>query len=532
VCGAGVCVATGTEIDPLIIEVVPPASSHFGAGDSFLVQLDDPSDRSRSTARDIKLLRYASVNARLIFEPEIWNDESLPEECLAIKGADYSVGVHVALTRSEKPVGLPVWSSVATAKEVDSVWEFQLSVPADTYDLYLTPLNGCRFLPPVWFRGVKLTEGKYTFPALKVPSLATLSYSIKPPIVAIDDWSIQLIDPAQGLPLSTSARSTGFPLYYVPLGEGLVPLIRVAPPEGVVAPTILWDLSVADFDNDGKVGLDLSSLTWSVTTVRARVEKSSPSQGLAGATVTLRSTHLEGAPEGLTASWETTVKSGTDGDFEVQLVPGDYQVIVTPGDSSDAVSIQSWTVAAEPAVQHGRVLSVQPATRMTGVALEPRQSSPIARSEVEVVPISQAPSLWERALGAAAVAPRSASGQTSSTGEFSVPVDAGKLALLIRTPEESGFPWLMHTGISIDADAGPVWELGGLHATYPIVVSGKLTDPDGNLVQLARLRAFALVGADGSTLRDSKTAKGAIQVAETRSGNDGRFRLMLPASLR
>jgi len=169
---------------------------------------------------------------------------------------------------------------------------------------------------------------------------------------------------------------------------------------------------------------------------------------------------------------------------------------------------------------------------VTGIAVEPQKGSALSRSPVEIVPIAATPGILEIALGAAASSPRSPTAETGSSGEFSMPVDPGLVALLVRTPEESGFPWLVRSGIEVEVGETADLDLGMLSATYPVTVEGTLRDPDGNLVQRARLRAFGLVGAKGGVVAKGEPARRALQVAETRSNESGRFRLLLPASVR
>jgi hypothetical protein len=320
-------------------------------------------------------------------------------------------------------------------------------------------------------------------------------------------------------------------LLYADAGQDpVVPILRLAPPKDAVAPKVYWDVSVLDFQADQKLGLDISTLQWSKATVRARVESASNFAPVEGSSVTIQSTALAGAPEGLTAVYETTVSSGADGAIEANLIPGTYRVMVVPPDDTMAIRQEMWTVAASPDIQAGRTIQVESAIVATGIVKERLQGTGLSRIAVDLIPWGTSPGVLEVALGKAPLTPRLAGGKTSDDGSFAVGADPGAFLLAVQTSEATGFPWIVRSGIEVKTDGPRPLALGEMRASFPLLMEGTVRDAWGP-VQNALVRAWLPLAANGSSARKGDIARGAIQIAETRSDDAGHYRLLLPSEL-
>ncbi|MBI5536877.1 MAG: hypothetical protein HY898_29420 [Deltaproteobacteria bacterium] len=530
--GATICVSSTSTLETVVFEVVPPTSAHFGAGDSFL-QIADLSEGTNP--RDLTLPPYADVTGKIVLDSlSLDAYQNLFDGC--VNDADSSLPVHVTATRSDSGYGLPTFSVEADAAREAGGWRYHLSLPPAFYDLYVTALGDCP-MPPVFLPKQDFTEGAaYAWPT--TISIIELKGSINVSTSeSILGWSIEVLEPVGGKTLSTPRTlkegpsvPLGFLFYAQPADVTKVPLLRISPPKDVVAPSILWDMSVIDFDNDHSIGLDITQLKWSSTTVRARVESAGSHAPIKNASVTLRSTELADAPDGLTAVYETTVQSDADGMIEAKLVPGTYKLVVVPPDATSAIRQEVWTVAASSTVQAGRTILLEPAISVTGSARDPLQGAGIAGIQVGLAPWGKPASVLETSLGMANVLPRSASGLTAADGAFAVGVDPGTFLLSAQTDEANGFPWLIRTAVEVKADGPQPLDLGAMTTSYPLVVEGTLRDAWG-AVQQARIRAYAPLAANGTSARKGEAVQGAVLIAETRSNEGGHYRLLLPSQL-
>ncbi len=541
-CGPGICVASRGDLASVVLEISPPASAFYGAGDSFIVPVDGVATADFSRA--LVLPEYVEVASR------ITADINDPGACPAsYVEFDKSLAVHVELTRSDAVWGLPATTYAANATMTDGGWAFSLRVPSGTYDMYVASLAECAAeFPPVLIRRQALAAGNVPS-AYNVGTPMLIEGTVKPPIdeatqkPSLDGWSVSLVEPRQGRAISTthtwmSGDASSFSLRYRPIEAPESPLLVITPPKGLAAPSVVWDLSVVDLDGNGSVDLDMSSVgVQSKVTVRARLIDEAASQanvaGVAGATAKLRSTSLDNISDhGLSAVYETSANADDSGDVTLEVLPGRYRVVVVPPDQSSlAVAESEWVIAPSPLEQAGRTFAVPARTRLSGVIEGPRGGEPFGSISVAVAPSVFAPSSFlERTIAPDPVSPRVTSGFTGSDGRFDIPVDPGSLDFAAQPSADSHFPWLVRSRVKLPSDT-----LGRMTIGYPVPIRGTLHDPQGNAVQQALLRVYAPLDATGAAdvtrpLNDPRI-EGVLLVAEARTDELGRFQLLLPAAI-
>ena len=164
---------------------------------------------------------------------------------------------------------------------------------------------------------------------------------------------IDVVDAQDGRVISTSAplgatnaggEPTNFAVRYQPVGSpkadsmgavatlptGTSALLRVTPPDNMAAPTVYWDLAVADLNGDGKPSLDVSGIPTpdKLVHVEGRVQGLGSDAGVP-TTLTFSSTSLTTA-KALTATFTQTATTDAQGHFSAELFAGDYRVIASP----------------------------------------------------------------------------------------------------------------------------------------------------------------------------------------------------------
>jgi hypothetical protein len=546
-CSKGICVASSGDIIAAYVEVKPPAAAYYGAGESFLVPLESL-DRGNWN-RDLLLPSYAEVTGQITVSPGLLG-EPPSEACeQAYEASSQSLRVHVELSRSNAVLGLPSLTVAANAELVEisgkKYWKFSEKVPPGRYDLYATALAGCDAdFPPVFAPGQVLDPGTVTL-ALHIGALSTLSGIVTPPgDGSLAGWQVSLVEPDRGRLVSTTrtlneSNPTNFKLLYQPISD-VAPLLRLSPPEGIVAPEVIWDLSVLDLDGNGQVAPNLEGLDLKTVNVRGRVIDSNVAS-IAGASVRLRSTALQGAPKGLTARYETVVTSDEEGSISLDVLPGTYQLIVTPPDPLDlSITETTWVIASSPDKQAGRTVEVAAKRILNGSVFAPVDGQPLRGTTVSVLPSAVVAAKYlDRALSPARVTPRMVSGFTDDLGAFSILMDPGSVDVSIKPSESSSFPWLVRARIDVPghgAAASPGPSLEQMRVSFPVPLAGTLLAPGGEIpVQSALLRVFALLDSNEPTglARDNDpiTGDGVLQVAEGRTDESGNFVLLLPSKL-
>ncbi len=545
-CREGMCVAALGQLDDVIVEIVPTAGAHYGAGDSFFVHLGNTS--TADFVRDLRLPDYAEIAGRVV--PEI---ESIAGCTSSYDAANNSLAVHVELSRGEASWGLPAASYEATSQWVpgDDIhpvagWEFSLNVPTGMYDLYVTALEDCAgVFPPVLVRRLSFRDGGRVPYSLNVASPVELHGTVKLPEAEPDllqGWTASILEPLQGRVVSTvhtwgDEGGSEFVLRYHPLEGGVAPLIRLAPPDGVAAPSFLWDLTALDLGGSGTVGLDLQALGGiSPVRVHAQVLDAEAPTGkisaVAGASVRLRSLAIDGLP-GLIARYDTTTTTDDRGQVDVELLPGRYKVVVVPPDESNlALTTDEWVIASTPPEQAGRTVEVTRLVQLTGIVHAPLDGTPLQNTTIRLSPtIVASADFLDKTISPPDPAPRPGSGYTDDAGAFAITVDPGSFDMAVQPRTDRALPWLVRSRLKVPNDG-----LGVMAVSLPVPIAGVLRDPQDNVVQQALLRVYAPLDKTGAAVLaptlNSPEVAGVLQVAETRTDESGRFLILLPSATR
>ena len=89
----------------------------------------------------------------------------------------------------------------------------------------------------------------------------------------------------------------------------------------------------------------------------------------------------------------------------------------------------------------------------------------------------------------------------------------------MKVPSETGFAWLVEPEIVMSGDLERAYRLDP-----PIPLRGVVRSNDGEIVPDALIRAYVLTRTEGAATRS-------LQIAETVSGEDGSYRLLIAPRL-
>lgn len=547
-CEQGACMAPQGEISNVLFEVTPPASSGAGlAGIQFLktLQLSTKS----LTSLDLALSPASTVSGTIT-----------PNAGIASANAQCSYSL--TFMPSEHVLGLTAATYTATT---DSSNAFSLNMPAGDYDLYIQPslLQGAPqgsecLVPPTLRLHQTIQSGDVTLPIVLAPpqqlNVDVLwpkdpNHPNDPKAPALTGWTLDVIDPntqdvlSVPVTLKTTKLACGtdddvcYPLtleFSTVMGGNASTmgheLVRLSPPAGVVAPTVVMDRSALQvLTTDTVVINQLTSLP-PVVTVEGQVEIGS-SPTAARASVTLTSSDLDGVPSGTLASYVHTVETDSAGKFHARVLPGTYKVQAVPDASALAISETEWQVGASPTTQAGKVIALAPAAKLSGSVFTPGGDPLVGASVVATASASAtyAPGsvgALNAAMGDTSPPPRTANALIDTSGAFNLNVDRGELDVSVRPPDGTGFAWLVRPGVEVDAAAK---NMQRMTAPLPVVYNGAVT-VDQAKVPGALVRAYLyLSGSGGYASADG--AHSVVQIAETRAADDGTFTLLLPAHM-
>jgi hypothetical protein len=610
-CLFGACVASRGDVDAILMEVTPPASALGIGGARVLTVLEDLSESRRNLVLDVP--RLASI-------------QGFVKAATPCSGeATSTLPVSVTITPSQRFVGISggAYTATATKRFVgqsetsrpcaselsvgDAVYDFHVNVPPGEYDVYIEPAEGeaetCQFAPAVIRRSVAaggncLALGP--FPPRTIPIVIEWPGDVEG-VRSLEGWIVDVIHPITGQRLSvreTISKEWAFSsptggieyridLDYSNLGTPGSELIRLSPPEGVLAPVIRLALSglIAADVAEARIGkldlfpapVQLEAWVWRET----EFERSLPDVPVA-ATVTLTATELDGIEPGIFASFSTTIQVTESGRLSVAVMPGEYRVRVVPEVGSGLSAFETTLEAPcvkdptdpsrcipresnEPiVVQAGKTILVPDAATVTARLVSPFDIGAVEGAQVvglpalmrirrcevdagECTPTSA--DVLDLSLGEDAFVPRTA---TSLVEHGAFTIDGADCAFCepglgavydfyVRPQDGSGYPWALQSGVEIAADT----DLGAFPLSLPILHRGTVQVPQGETavpIAGALLRAYVARDAFGrlvdpslpacaETSRPTKSAcvLSLLQVAETRAGDDGAFDLFLPS---
>ena len=533
--GKSACLATGADIPGLILEVQPSTEASYGAGTSFLVPFGGYGLKAQSVAgividRDI-VLPHSVVSPIELFIDYDFKGCSLP--------STRKVPADFIFYRNSMHDGLPDHEAAAIAleNETDS---YVADLPQGIYDMLVIPRvpDGCSAAPPPpsFHRELDVSKGGDVDLHLTTPPHVISGTVGFPKGQDLTGWSIQVVEPKRGKPISSTQALEVEPLnlyasyvleYFWKGTPDASPVLRLSPPEGVNAPRLFWEVAAlnplepnAESIEANLVLVDLDAVGRDVNAFVVDT-KGFP----VASTVTFRSSELSGNASN-NANYSIVVDSDHDGRFTTKLLPGKYKVIAHPTfDTTKAVTTDEWEITTDDDCICGKAIIIQDKFAISGMVALPDRT-PLIWGTASVYPSRspERPYLSSRLATDASISPI-ASAPLGSSGDFSLLVDPGLADLLVVPPPGSLFPWLVHSQLDFQPkDSKEMVDLTSLKLSYPAILRGIVRSPDEALVTSGAVRAWmpvAATGFDGTVV---------IQIGETMTGADGRFTLPLAPS--
>jgi hypothetical protein len=559
-CASGVCQTRAGQLESLLLEVTPPSDSHLAH-----IPLIKSIQRVPTSGGelDLSLTRAAHVTGRLSIPSGSGCETTFyfPDDTQApapSPGANVSIPVTVTLTPRAALLGLPSQTYQVEANELivgkdGGQFTFDVQVPAGDYDVYVAPPMrqvGCQVPPQLYRRQSILTDTdlQFTFAPTKMPLSLTIAFPSSSG--TLNGWVVDIIERLSGNRLSTeqvlgSPDATGnyfATLAYSTVNDRQLPaaevepetdLLRLRPPAGVVAPTIYADRAGLGLFGSGDRA-DFGAFTKYPTPVVVEGQLTGLDDGRAvSGRVNLVSTEIYGVDDGVFAAYQTVIDVPDTGLFSVQLPPGKYRVYAVPPllspDQAGLSALElSWDIPGDVPLQAGKLIELPLLANVVG-------SASLQGAQVYVVPSPQSVLPFEQVFGAAAFVPRATADMVDDRGGFRIEADPGRFDISVRSSDGSGFGWFVRPGFEVEP-GGHEQELGRLVLPEPSVVTGSVRVAMGMEVEPAVLpsaliRAYAFLDKDLKYTREQAQARSVIQVAETRSDNQGTYRLLVPASI-
>ncbi len=594
-CVDGQCVAVRGEIEKVLLEVVPPmvasdpsdsissvrylVEQELSEDDQRLrlqlrpiVHVTGSVDHSYVEAQGCRLADVDSVTLEARFTPA--------EQLLGLAATSYATTVNLGSLSG------PV--------------EFSLNVPPGYYDIYLKSTLGgvtCQPTPRLIRRkpiGVSDEEnappGDQPVGDVQIPFVLAPPAALKVMILwpqsdpeakdALAGWTLSMVDSHTGTLLSGEHSIQGYdgtkytienfrysPVEYATGTADDVPalyqLLRLAPPSDArgVAPTLYAARAGAElWEGEATIALErLPEVVSVVGQVHLNEQSGMMCEAAPASEMPLpeaenacavpfsiriistsddreTSTFNDTIPEGIVATYQTTVETEADLRFLVDLPVGEYRAIAIPVADEDrpwAIGEDAWILSDTDPEVHGKTVSVSPRARVEGRVL--RAGSGVASGFAvnwSASPSEQPDTIVEATWREAPV-PRATSVALAADGSFSVLADAGVFNMTVKPEPESGFAWLVKPNITVPAfNSAPAIDLGDLRLPLPIRYEGVVESLVlGGVVPDALIRAYVYLDESGALTVDAAEAKAVIQVGEARADARGEYQLLLPSEL-
>ena len=552
-CDGKICRTTNGSFDTILFEITPPADASSIAGVQFIET--EKNVLEKNDTLDLQLDLLAKISGVVKLAPDMCTPQFVAEPGkLDATSSDRSIPALITLTPSSGALGLFSSPVAATATLADmSSFGFSLNVPVGHYDIYIQPQDqptaDCP-VPPQLLRNHLINGTVNLSIALSVPQ--TFEFHVTWPLGdgALDGWSVDMLDPISGHAISKRValergKKTDYAakLVYLPVvgdSDRVDQFVRLSPPDGVPAPTLLFARSgLGLFSATVGTLTQFKSLPTPVRLVGGVTEGVTPKP--LAATVTLVATKINGVDPGVVASFVRRVDVQQDGSFALDVLPGTYRVAAVPAGVTDpaptslAEARTEWVVGDTPSVQAGKVIELSDTLPINGVVLDPSETTAMVGAQVNAVssPTSVGTDALRQALGETVFMPRAKSATVEGGGSFSVSVDTGNYDFSVRPRSSSGYAWLVIPSLPVVANNGGAG-LNTISLPLPVSYHGNLTVPGAadsfTLVPGALISAYIYM-KDGQYTADSTQADSVLQIAETRSDATGAFDLRIPAAL-
>jgi hypothetical protein len=327
-CIDGACFAGASELGSMLVEITPPPGSVLPQLPYYASLGDTPGD-------DILIQPPATVTGYVTLHPDSCTPTFLPSPGQQYVPAELTIPVQVTLTASARTLGLPTRSyraELIVASEELPRHHFKVLVPPGDYDVYIEPMATtpeCQIPPWLFLKQRISTSGPFD---VKLSKTSSVTVPVHWPTASLDNFAVELLDTVSGRVLSAPAKLSnpgndeeGRALYRAAITYSRVlglnamnepevsaasyELVRISPPEGTTAPSIMGALSaIGDTDKGGflqSVSLP-SPVVVEAQTAEAGTTTSVP------AAVTVTATRIEGMDLGLFGAFTRTYQVDDD----------------------------------------------------------------------------------------------------------------------------------------------------------------------------------------------------------------------------
>jgi len=471
-----------------------------------------------------------------------------------VRWADARVPATLSFARRMRP-GVapiaPVEVDVETFRDEagvggEQVHDFSvLLVAGETYDLVVMPSNdvvlnpttgaapAIRSLPPLYLvvqvEGGATTEPmRYdiTFPSnlsVACNPLQNTNCTFEGQVLSVDaelqmeesvaGLQVRAIDESNGRVLSSIGETDELGRFAIRIGDTTSSyLIRITSSAGREPfPAVSVDPALAFPSEPLENRIYIPRLDPVQFTGRVRDSDQTP---VPNATVRFLSTGIFAGTElGLEGSFSASATTDEEGRFGVPLLPGFYAITVTPPDDGK----RSWGVLTAEALVGEQVTATEALIVPEQIGFRGWIATFLDEPAAGVTILARA-----RPSAEAGLVNRSQETVTNELGAFAMTVDAGLYDVYVKVSPETGFAWLVEPELLVRAEDGE--RSRGYLLEPPIHVQGLVRNGEGATVANAVIRAHIFRPREGGGIRS-------IQVAETASGEDGTYRLLIAPRL-
>ncbi|HTV20330.1 MAG TPA: carboxypeptidase-like regulatory domain-containing protein [Polyangiaceae bacterium] len=511
----GICTRSTGRLETLLFEVTPQPSDPVYGGARFLTKLDVSEAPKAGERLELNVRPRVPVTGQVVAAPE-------QQACLS--PGQRTLRVALTFTPRERLLGLSVPSyEFETPSENVQEYVFRGSLPPGRYDVYMRPITDasrpdCLAIPQLFRdRAVGLMQPSGDRLELEQPRPSTLRLKV----AWRDDlegWRLDVVHPVSGQVLSTEAvlhaedvdRSGPVPVLEATLNysrqdpiapPGVDPtmvqadeIVRLRPPDGVTAGTIVWQRYGLELSTPGEGSIGNVSSFGDPIAFQAWVWKRDADDTPVPGRVEFAALQLDEVADGVFASFEASATVDATGQVNARLLPGRYRVRVTPPGLEMAnlglmtgyeKLVTVWPASSQqagPDMQGGHVIDVPVAQNLAGRVIADTDDIPLRRVDIRAtathpgrnlcaldssgMPAAncerpRAPVL-QRALAEDPFIPRERNGLSDSDGNFSIRgLDCGRcdeaaptyFDLTVRPDAATGLPWSVRLSVDPVRDA-------------------------------------------------------------------------------